>query len=55
MRKLLDKGRELRVHDLRKLLTEFENSRIKRKREQSEREKKVIDMLKGFKEERLGK
>ncbi len=55
LRKLLDKGRELRVHDLRKLLTEFENSRIKRKREQSEREKKVIDMLKGFKEERLGK
>ena len=54
LRKLLDKGKELRVRDLKNLLIEFEHSRVKRKREQSEREKEVADMLKGFKERRLG-
>ena len=54
LRKLLEKGKELRVRDLKNLLTEFENSRVKRKKEQSEREKEVADMLKGFKERRLG-
>ncbi len=54
LRKLLEKGKELRVRDLKNLLTEFENSRVKRKKEQSEREKEVADMLKGFKEKRLG-
>lgn len=54
LRKLLEKGKELRFRDLKNLLTEFENSRVKRKREQSEREKEVADMLKGFKEKRLG-
>ena len=53
LRKLLEKGKELRFHDLKNLLTEFENSRVKRKREQSEREKEVADMLRGFKEKRL--
>ena len=53
LRKLLDKGKELRVHDLKNLLVEFENSRVKRRKEQSEREKKVADMLRGFKEKRL--
>ena len=54
LRKLLNKGKELRVRDLKNLLTEFENSRIKRKKEQSEREKKVADMLRRFKEKRVG-
>lgn len=54
LRKLLEKGKELRFRDLKNLLTEFEHSRVKRKREQSEREKEVADMLKGFKEKRLG-
>ncbi len=52
--RLLEKGKELRVRDLKGLLAEFENSRVKRKREQGEREKEVADMLKGFKEQRLG-
>ncbi len=54
LRRLLEKGKELRVRDLKSLLAEFENSRVKRKREQGEREKEVADMLKGFKEKRLG-
>ncbi len=53
LKKLLEKGKELRFRDLKNLLTEFENSRVKRKREQSEREKEVADMLRGFKEKRL--
>ncbi|UZJ41187.1 hypothetical protein OO006_12690 [Prosthecochloris sp. SCSIO W1101] len=54
LRKLLKKGREIRVRDLKNLLAEFDSSRIKRKKEQGEREKQVADMLKGFKAERLG-
>ncbi len=54
LRRLLDKGKELRVRDLKNLLTEFEHSRVRRKKGQSEREKEVADMLRGFKKQHLG-
>lgn len=54
LRKLLSRGKELRVRDLKNLLADFECFRVRRKRERSEREEKVADMLKGFKEKRLG-
>ena len=53
LQELIKKGREIRVRDLKTLLAEFDNSRMKRKKEQDEREKQVADMLNGFKAERL--
>jgi hypothetical protein len=53
LRGLLAKGRELRINDLKSMLTEFKRQRSQRLVEQGERREEVQDMLREFRAQRV--